>query len=356
MQTVFDVVGMYPILGATVDRGNEGITDVVLCVFHMNPLVGDIVGAMEVGKTVSDFSDIIKRLEQNIYKKTTTGATRKVLTPEQIEEITLEGVRKIELEVNRRMISRTSIQPLNPNQPPYDPNSDNDLLLYHVNQLNSINQNPEIWKSAFEEEEENFVLDLLGWYDLKKVAKDVINGDIGLDTIIAGASIIPYGKILKVPKAAKIAKGEEKVTDDVKTGTRNNKPDPNGESGSNTTETVSEGGSNLNITKMDLDDLPKNVQDAFKKYDDAGWKGNVSGQTPGTNAGRRWGNREAQLPTADANGNQITYREFDVNNYNGVSRDSERFIIGSDGSVWYTDSHYGQGKSLNGIDDFVQIK
>lgn len=50
------------------------------------------------------------------------------------------------------------------------------------------------------------------------------------------------------------------------------------------------------------------------------------------------------------------YDEFDVNNYNGVSRDGERFIVGSDGSVWYTDSHYGQSESLNGIDDFVHIK
>lgn len=107
---------------------------------------------------------------------------------------------------------------------------------------------------------------------------------------------------------------------------------------------------------MDLNDLPQNVQDAFKKYDDAGWQGNVSGQTQGTNAGRKWGNRDGQLPTIDADGNPITYREFDVNNYNGISRDGERFIVGSDGSVWYTDSHYGQGESLNGIDDFVQIK
>ena len=117
---------------------------------------------------------------------------------------------------------------------------------------------------------------------------------------------------------------------------------------------IVEGGNNLG--KMDLDNLPQNVQDAFKKYDDAGWQGNVSGQTQGTNAGRKWGNRDGQLPTVDTNGTPITYREFDVNNYNGVSRDGERFIVGSDGSVWYTDSHYGQGDSLNGIADFVQIK
>ena len=108
--------------------------------------------------------------------------------------------------------------------------------------------------------------------------------------------------------------------------------------------------------KKSLSDLPENVQDSFNKYDKAGWQGNVTGQTPGTNAGRRWGNRDSQLPTVDVNGETITYREFDVNNYNGIRRDGERFIVGSDGSVWYTDSHYGQSPSLNGISDFVRIK
>lgn len=114
---------------------------------------------------------------------------------------------------------------------------------------------------------------------------------------------------------------------------------------------ISKGGS-----KTSLSDLPENVQNSFNRYEEAGWQGNVSGQTPGTNAGRRWANRNLQLPTVDANGNPITYREFDVNNYNGFSRDGERFIVGSDGSLWYTDSHYGEGTSLNGIVDFVQIK
>ena len=58
----------------------------------------------------------------------------------------------------------------------------------------------------------------------------------------------------------------------------------------------------------------------------------------------------------DTNGNPITYREFDVNNYNGFSRAGERFIGGPDGSVWYTDSHYGEGTRLDGIADFIQIK
>ena len=110
------------------------------------------------------------------------------------------------------------------------------------------------------------------------------------------------------------------------------------------------------IPEMQLDQLPKNVQESFKKYDDAGWKGNVSGQTSGTNAGRSWANRDGQLPDVGADGNPITYREFDVNDYNGVDRGTERFVVGSDGSVYYTDSHYGRSTSLNGIDDFVKLK
>lgn len=39
-------------------------------------------------------------------------------------------------------------------------------------------------------------------------------------------------------------------------------------------------------------------------------------------------------------GNNVTYREFDVNNKVGTVRDAERFIIGSDGSVYYTEDHY----------------
>ena len=42
---------------------------------------------------------------------------------------------------------------------------------------------------------------------------------------------------------------------------------------------------------------------------------------------------DAQLPTVGSYGNSITYREFDVNNFNGIQRDGERLIVGSDGSI-----------------------
>lgn len=82
----------------------------------------------------------------------------------------------------------------------------------------------------------------------------------------------------------------------------------------------------------------------YTKYSTAGWKGNLPGQTPGTKAGGSYGNEpflgEAKLPDYE-NGAAITYREFDVNNkIAGMNRDSERFVVGSNGKVYYTDNHY----------------
>ena len=95
------------------------------------------------------------------------------------------------------------------------------------------------------------------------------------------------------------------------------------------------------IPKVDIDSLPPNVQNAFHKYNKAGWKGNVSGQTPGTGAGGKWKNKNGTLPKTDARGNSIDYREFDVNNKApDAGRDAQRFVVGSDGTVYYTGNHY----------------
>jgi guanyl-specific ribonuclease Sa len=79
----------------------------------------------------------------------------------------------------------------------------------------------------------------------------------------------------------------------------------------------------------------------YNKYNENGWKGSVPGQTPGTAAGSKYLNKDGKLPTVDSAGNPITYKEFDVNNkLPNQSRDAERFVVGSDGSVYYTDDHY----------------
>ena len=50
-------------------------------------------------------------------------------------------------------------------------------------------------------------------------------------------------------------------------------------------------------------------------------------------------------------------KEFDVNNrIPGMDRDAERFVVGSDGSIYYTDSHYGDEESPRGFPPFVRIK
>ncbi|MCL2853736.1 MAG: hypothetical protein FWE20_12045, partial [Defluviitaleaceae bacterium] len=95
-----------------------------------------------------------------------------------------------------------------------------------------------------------------------------------------------------------------------------------------------------NIPLRGIGGLPPNAQASFKLYDAHGW----SGMPPGLSnvrAGRLWHNKSAQLPSHDRNGNPITYREFDVNSQiPGQSRDAQRFVVGSDGSIFFTDNHY----------------
>ena len=86
----------------------------------------------------------------------------------------------------------------------------------------------------------------------------------------------------------------------------------------------------------------------FNKYNKNGWNGNVSGQTKGTAAGSKYANINGKLPKVDSLGNPITYKEVDINNkLPDTGRDAERFVRGSDGSTYYTNSHY---------DTFTQIK
>ena len=115
-------------------------------------------------------------------------------------------------------------------------------------------------------------------------------------------------------------------------------------------------GSKGTIETKNLKDLPQNVQNAYNGYKQNGWKGNYSGQIKGTNAGRNFKNNKGVLPTEDSVGNPITYKEFDINAPTpGVGRDAQRFVVGSDGSVYYTDSHYGDIVSPSGLPDFVKI-
>lgn len=81
----------------------------------------------------------------------------------------------------------------------------------------------------------------------------------------------------------------------------------------------------------------------FYKYEKHGWKGQLP-NTKNMKAGKLWENDirdDIKLPEKDKYGEKITYREFDVNSTEpGKKRDTERFVVGGDGSIYYTDSHY----------------
>lgn len=98
------------------------------------------------------------------------------------------------------------------------------------------------------------------------------------------------------------------------------------------------------IKGIDYADLPDYVKAAYDRYERNGWKGNFPGQSSGTKAGKNYRNNGLQgemLPAINSDGNEITYREFDVNNkIEGQERDGERFVKGSDGWVYYTNNHY----------------
>lgn len=96
------------------------------------------------------------------------------------------------------------------------------------------------------------------------------------------------------------------------------------------------------IVEVDISELPENVQESYNRYETEGWIGPHSDATTGTKGGGEFENKDGDLPVTDEKGNLITYKEYDVNNkpIDGSHRDGERFVIGSDGSVYYTGNHY----------------
>jgi guanyl-specific ribonuclease Sa len=170
---------------------------------------------------------------------------------------------------------------------------------------------------------------------LGTTAKLVNKGSQVVDTVVDGAKVIDNlvdtSKI--VDKVNDAGKAVDNIND-VSKGIDVTKQT------SNVTSEVIEGGLD-GIRKGNLDDLPDNALEMFGKYDKAGWNGTVPGQTPGTAAGSKYLNKDGKLPTMDSAGNSMTYKEFDVNNkLPNANRDAQRFLKGSDGSIYYTDDHY----------------
>jgi RHS repeat-associated protein len=82
--------------------------------------------------------------------------------------------------------------------------------------------------------------------------------------------------------------------------------------------------------------LPENAQGVLKYV-----KENSGAAPPGYVGGGTFYNNEGLLPSTDADGNPITYREYDTNPYQkGVNRGTERLVVGSNGSTYYTNDHY----------------
>ncbi|MFG1782024.1 ribonuclease domain-containing protein [Rhodococcus oryzae] len=85
--------------------------------------------------------------------------------------------------------------------------------------------------------------------------------------------------------------------------------------------------------------VPAAAVATLQKIDEGTWPDSAG--APGTKGGDRFGNRERQLPTTDASGRAVGYREWDVNpKQRGKPRDAQRIVTGSDGSAWYTGDHY----------------
>lgn len=52
-------------------------------------------------------------------------------------------------------------------------------------------------------------------------------------------------------------------------------------------------------------------------------------------------NNTQRLPETSYSGGKVTYTKYDVfPKIPGVNRGTERIVIGSDGSKWYTNNHY----------------
>ena len=126
----------------------------------------------------------------------------------------------------------------------------------------------------------NLILDLLGYYDIKEVITDIARGEADLDTLKAGASLIPAGKVIKLPKVIKaignvgktgFKKGKEGEKTVWKRFTREDKPKPDKNKGNQ-----SKAGSKSGITtsKLNQEEASKSGQAKQTKVRDKGGSGN----------------------------------------------------------------------------------
>ncbi len=88
-------------------------------------------------------------------------------------------------------------------------------------------------------------------------------------------------------------------------------------------------------TDTEIEDVPQSARDTLRQADEKG------SPVPGMKGGKTYGNWNNKLPNVDASGNQIRYREWDVEPAGPTGRGPGRLITGSDGSAYYSPNHYG---------------
>lgn len=108
----------------------------------------------------------------------------------------------------------------------------------------------------------------------------------------------------------------------------------------------------MEVIELDFESLPDHVQRSYTE-----WTGGTQkdpqklkfiGRNDGVRGNIEWRNDYDQLPSEGS----ITYREYDVKISKPGSRDAEKFVVGSDGTVYYTHTHYG----TSGRPAFIEIK
>ena len=105
------------------------------------------------------------------------------------------------------------------------------------------------------------------------------------------------------------------------------------------------------ISKIPFEELPEKVQQSYKTYADCDWnaKKALENFADGTDAGRRFYNRDNVLPIYDSNGSELIYHEFDAYSLGDDPEfDPEkpwlrgfcRFVRDNLGNTYYTEDHY----------------
>ncbi len=86
------------------------------------------------------------------------------------------------------------------------------------------------------------------------------------------------------------------------------------------------------VAAMSRSELSEGAASSLNSLEAKGWKVN----RPGVANGKSYSNNNDILPT------NTNYKEFDVNSNNiRPNRDQERFILGDNGSIYYTNNHFG---------------